>query len=127
MKTLTIRDESAAGDILHKISLQFESEYISVQELIEARVKAEIQKYEQNVSDYQNGLVLPSNLERKLNKKSRPAIDVEKQIYVALQAFQNNGFFILIDDEQVEELEQKFLVEESTQVSFIKLTPLVGG
>ncbi len=127
MKTLTIQDESAAGDILHKISLQFESEYISVQELIKARVKAEIQKYVQNVADYKKGLVLPSNLEQRLNQKGRPNIDVEKQIYVALQAFQNNGFFILIDEEQVETLEQKFLVEESTQVSFIKLTPLVGG
>ena len=60
-------------------------------------------------------------------KIRRPKVDEEKQIYVALEAFQKNGFFILIDDEQVETLEQKVLVNESTAVSFIKLTPLVGG
>ena len=61
-----------------------------------------------------------------LNKKTQK-IDPEKQLYVALQGFQKNGFFILVDDEQVETLEQKFLVDESTLVTFIKLTPLVGG
>ena len=49
------------------------------------------------------------------------------QTYVAMEAFKNNGFFILIDDEQVDDLTQKFLVDESTTVSFVKLTPLVGG
>ena len=127
MNTLIINDETAAGEILQKISLQFEEEYISVKELIEARIRLEISRYEKNIEDYKKSLVLPTDLEQRLNRKSPPKIDVEKQLYVALQAFQRNGFFILIDDEQVEELDQKFLVEESTQVSFIKLTPLVGG
>ena len=127
MKTLTITDESTAGKILQKISLEFEAEYISVKELIEARIKAEIDRYEQDAQSYRNGLVLPSDMEKRLNNKNRPEIDLEKQLYVALEAFQRNGFFILIDDEQAESLDEKFLVDESTQVSFIKLTPLVGG
>lgn len=127
MRTLTITDETAAGNILHKLSLEFEAEYISVKDLIEARIKAEIQIYEQDAESYKKGLVLPTDLEKRLNNKKIPKIDVEKQLYIALDAFQNNGFFILIDDEQVENLEDKFLVDEATQVSFIKLTPLVGG
>ncbi|MEO0469088.1 MAG: hypothetical protein AAF206_05670 [Bacteroidota bacterium] len=127
MNTLTITDETAAGKILHQISLAFETEYISVKELIQARVAAEIRKYEEEAESYRMGLVLPTNMEARLNKKQKPKIDIEKQTYIALEAFQNNGFFILIDDEQVDELDQKFLVDESTQVSFIKLTPLVGG
>lgn len=127
MNTLIINDETAAGEILQKISLQFEQEYISVKELIEARIKTEIQRYEKELDGYKKSLVLPTNLEQRLNKKNPPKIDVEKQLYTAFQAFQRNGFFILIDDEQVEDLDQKFLIEESTQVSFIKLTPLVGG
>lgn len=127
MKTLTIKDETAAGDILHKISLQFKEEYITVQELIEARINAEIIKYESSAEDYIKGLVAPTHLEKRLNQKSQNKIDSEKQLYVALEAFRTNGFILLIDDEQIESLEQKFLVDESTQISFIKLTPLVGG
>ena len=127
MNTLVITDETTAGDILQKIHLEFEAEYISVQELIEARIKEEISRYNKNVDGYKRGLVLPTDLEERLNKFRRPKVDEEKQIYVALEAFQKNGFFILIDDEQVETLEQKVLVNESTAVSFIKLTPLVGG
>jgi len=127
MNTLIITDETTTGDILQKIQLEFEAEYISVQELIEARIREEISRYNKNVEGYKRGLVLPTNLEQRLNKFKRPKIDVEKQLYVALEAFQKNGFFILVDDEQVETLEQKVLVNETTTVSFIKLTPLVGG
>ncbi len=127
MNTLIVTDETATGNILHKISLDFEKEYISVKELIEARIRQEIKRYANDVVSYKKGLVLPAGLEKRLNKKKAPAIDMEKQLYVALEAFQKNGFFILIDDEQVESLDEMFLVDESTQVSFIKLTPLVGG
>ncbi|MGB0868852.1 MAG: hypothetical protein ACPGSD_04570 [Flavobacteriales bacterium] len=127
MKTLTIIDESAAGDILHQMSLQFEKEYITAKELIEKRIEEEINNYKNQVNDYKNGLVLPTNLEKRLNNKKTPKIDLEKQKLIAFDAFQNNHFILLIDDEQVEDLQQKYLVDETAKVSFIKLTPLVGG
>jgi len=127
MKTLTIKDETTAGQILNEIALKFDSEYITVKELIEERLKVEIKKYEENVEDYKKGLVAPAPLEALLNKKKKKKIDLEKQLYIAMEAFQKNGFFILVDDEQVENLEDRFLVDESTQVSFVKLTQLVGG
>ncbi len=125
MYTLTIKDETAAGKILNEIALKFEKESITVKELIAARIKEEVIKYENNAMELR--LVVPSNIEQRLNQKSKPIIDIEKQIYVALDAFNKNGFFILVGDEQVEELDQEFLVSESTDVSFVKLTPLVGG
>lgn len=128
MKTLVIKDEALSGKVLNEIALQFENEYITVKELIAKRIEKEVERYEQDISNYKTkGLVLPSNLEKRLNNKKKFEIDIEKQTYVALDAFMNNGFFILIDDEQVEELEQKFLVDGTTDVSFVKLTPLVGG
>ena len=54
-------------------------------------------------------------------------VNLDQQLDVAFKAFQNNGFILLINDEQVENLNERFLVEENTPVSFIKLTPLVGG
>lgn len=127
MNIISIKDETAAGDILNEIVLKFNKEYITVIELLQARIEEEIKRYKNNVNEYKNGLVLPTNLERKLNKKERQKIDAEKQLYIALEAFKNNGFIVLIDDEQVEDLHQKVLVDETTSVSFIKLTPLVGG
>ncbi len=128
MKTLLIKDEAISGKVLNEIALKFENEYITVKELIAKRIQKEVERYQNDLSNYTiKGLVLPTDLEKRLNKKSPPSIDIEKQIYVALDAFQNNGFFILIDDEQVDGLNQRFLVDESTKISFIKLTPLVGG
>ncbi|GAB5553597.1 MAG: hypothetical protein Sapg2KO_31880 [Saprospiraceae bacterium] len=127
MKTLLIKDETATGKVLHEISLKFQNEYITVRELIATRVSKEVEKYKDDIVNFTKGLVRPTDLEQRLNNKANSKIDLEKQIYVALDAFHKNGFFILVDDEQVEELDQQFLITDSTQVSFIKLTPLVGG
>lgn len=128
MKTLTIKDENLAGKILHEISLQFEREYVTVKELIEERIRKEVDKYMNEVAEYRHGLVQPGATERRMNgSKKERKIDLEQQILVALDAFQKNGFFILIDNEQAEDLEQQFLIQETTHVSFVKLTPLVGG
>ena len=128
MNTLVIKDEAASGKVLNEIALKFENEYISVKELIAKRIENEVDRYQNDLASYKTkGLVLPTDFEKRLNKKQSKQIDVEKQIYVALDAFNNNGFFILIDDEQVDDLDQKFLVDELTKVSFVKLTPLVGG
>lgn len=126
MKTLSIKDETAAGDILNEIILKFNEEYITIIELIKARIEAEIIRYEKNIKSYK-GLITPSEIESRLNKKNIKKIDTEKQLYIALEAFKNNGFILLVDDEQVEDLQQKVLVDETTNVSFIKLTPLIGG
>ena len=127
MKTISIKDETPAGDIINEIILKFNNEYITITELIKARIEAEIARYQSNVDSYKNGLVIPTHLEARLNEKKVKDIDSEKQLYIALEAFKNNGFILLIDDEQVEDLNQKVLVDSATEVSFIKLTPLVGG
>ena len=128
MNTLIIKDEAISGKLLHEISLKFENQYITVKELIAKRIEKEVERYQNDLKSYTtNCLVLPNDLEKRLKNKSPKRVDIEKQVYVALEAFKNNGFFILIDDEQVDRLDQKFLIDEQTHVSFIKLTPLVGG
>ena len=75
-------------------------------------------------------MVQPEETERVLNgfrMKKKRAIDPEKQYYVALDAFQKNGFFILVDDYQVDDLQEEILVDDTTKVSFVRLTPMVGG
>jgi len=62
-----------------------------------------------------------------IQMKKGATIDAEKQTYVALDAFQKNGFFMLVNDYQVGDLHEEILVDEHTKVSFVRLTPLVGG
>jgi hypothetical protein len=80
------------------------------------------------------GLVQPTDTERILNgqrpeyrlKKHR-IIEWKSQFEQALEAFQRNGFLLLIDEQQAESLDQEFVIGHGTQVSFVKLTLLVGG
>ena len=128
--TVTIHDESTSGKILHKIMLKLEDEITTVRKSIEARVHHEVEQYNKNLPDLFRGLVQPTEAEQTLNgfrMLKRKKIDPEKQIYAAWQSFNQNGFFVLVDDKQYESLDDEVLLENDTTVSFIKLTPLVGG
>ena len=142
MRLLTIKDENLQGVVLSELILKLSGDQISVRELIASRVRAEIDRYHEQVADklgrdgdkfasLRTTLVKPSDLEARLNdydnKKSFKSIDADEQIATALKAFESNGFFILVDDEQVERLEEQVLLRDSTTVSFIKLIPLIGG
>ena len=128
--TLTIKDETAGGKIINELQLYFASELTTVKEIIEARVVAEVEAYNNTMPYYFNGLVQPGDAEKTLNGyklKDRKKVDAEKQCMVALNAFQKNVFFLLIDNIQSESLDQMVVINNNTIVSFIKLTPLVGG
>ncbi len=130
MKTLTFTDESLTGDILGQITIDIENERMTVSDLIKARVYQEVENYNEKMPEYFQGLVQPTEAEMQLNgykMKEKRSIDPEKQFYIALNAFQNNGFFVLIDNRQAESLEDEVLLGEDTKVSFVKLTALVGG
>ncbi len=128
--TITIKDETFSGKVLQEICLQFKTASVTVQDIITSRVIQEVENYNQKLPEYFNGLVEPTDAEKTLSGfrlKARKKIDAEKQVYVALDAFQKNGFFVLIDNLQSESLDQTVELGVSTTVSFIKLTPLVGG
>ena len=128
---LTIKDATFTGDILNQIEIAVKNERTTVKELISARVESEVNAYNEKLPEYFKGLIQPSEAEKTLNgfklKNRGKQIDVEKQILVALDAFQKNGYFILIDNKQAEDLEQEVLVSKTTEIAFVKLTQLVGG
>ena len=127
---IAIKDETFAGDILNEIELEFASELVTVKDIIEARVLEEVRRYNDKRPEFFNGLVEPSDAERTLNGfklKNKRAVDGEKQVYIALDAFKRNAFFMLVDDRQAETLEEEVRLSKSTRISFVKLTPLVGG
>ena len=76
------------------------------------------------------GLVQPTDAEAALNgyrTRTRRELDWEKQRDAALAAFETNGFFVLVGERQLESLDERIRVELGTEVSFVKLVPLVGG
>ena len=127
---LKIKDETFAGKILRELNLEFSNETVTIREIITNRVLQEVETYNHNLPAYFNGLVEPGDAETTINGyklRNRKQIDGEKQVYTALNAFQKNGFFLLVDNTQAETLEQSVELKDSTNISFIKLTPLVGG
>lgn len=128
--TLSVRDENFAGKVLHELLVGFSTDAVTVRDIIEARVRAEVDSYNKKLPDYFKGLIEPTDAEKTLNGfklRSGKQIDPEKQVYVALNAFQKNGFFVLLDNQQCTSLEQQVTLTSGTQISFVKLTPLVGG
>jgi hypothetical protein len=132
---LTVRDETTSGSVTHELTLDVLSEQITVRELIRSRIYQEVQDYNlrqrQQVADRAfKGLVTPGDSERTLNgprlRKPRE-IDWKQQFEKACEAFDRNGFFILVEDRQAETLEETLTLRHDSKVSFVKLVPLVGG
>ena len=59
---------------------------------------------------------------------SRPRdIDPQAQYEKAIQAFEGNGFVVLVDDRQIDDLDETIELRPDTAVTFVRLVPLVGG
>ena len=127
---LKIKDELSTGEIISEGIVNFPAEKTTVQALIEARVTQEVEKYNAKMNGKFNGLVQPCDTEKLLNGyslKEGKEVNAEQQRKAAIAAFKKNGFFMLVNDKQVTELEEVILVTPKTVVSFIKLVPLIGG
>jgi hypothetical protein len=127
---LTIRDESLNGESLNEWALEVMTERITVRELIRSRVYQEVQDYNLQQGQVGRGLVQPEGAEKTLNgwklKKPRQ-LDWKAQFQKAVEAFEANQILILINDRQAESLDEEFVIDPSTKVTFLRLTMLVGG
>lgn len=129
-RILLIRDENAFGSIYNEFKLSFDKVEVSVRDIITERVYQEVMRYNQRAADYKYALVQPKAEEIELNNlqaKPRKQVNAERQVEVALAAFESNGFFLLVDDKQLENLNDTVIIGKTTVVSFVKLIPLVGG
>jgi hypothetical protein len=132
--TLTVLDETASGRVYQEVPLEFPSEKITVRELIRQRVYQEVRDFNLRQEQVFRGLVQPTDAERVLNGavdeyhlKQHRQIEWKPQFEKALEAFNRASFLVLIDDKQATSLDQEFVIGPKTQVSFVKLTIIVGG
>ena len=128
--TLTIRDETLGGESPHSWALEVLTERMTVRELIRSRVYQEVQDYNVKQGQVFHGLVQPEEAEKTLNgwKLKKPRLlDWKKQFERAIEGFEGNQILILVNDRQAESLDEDFIIEPRTTVTFLRLTPLVGG
>ncbi len=127
---LTIYDETLSGERTPACTLDFLTERASVRELIRKRVYQEVQDYNLRCPELFQGLVQPVDAERTLNGfrlRTPRRIDWEEQADRATEAFERNGFMVLVDDRQATSLDEEIVIGVDTAVSFLELVPLVGG
>jgi hypothetical protein len=128
--TLTIRDETPGAKSFREWSLEVLTERLTVRQLIKSRVYQEVQDFNRQQTGEFQGLIQPTDAERTLNgvrlRRPRP-IDWKEQFERAVEAFESNQVLVLINDRQAESLDEEFEVAPGTQVSFLRLTLLVGG
>ena len=129
---LLIRDETTAslGKTEHTFAVHVSGENISVRDLIRQRVSQEVEEYNRHQPSVFRMLVQPNDTEKTLNgfKFSKPRlVDPEAQYEKAIEAFEGNGFIVLVDNQQVDSLDTQISLRPETAVTFLKLVPLVGG
>jgi hypothetical protein len=127
---VTIRDESLSGRETGSIGLEI-PESITLRELIRLRVREEVARFNARPTDRFSGLVRPAGSTEEPGGYRMPdpagPIDWERQADAALTAFLRNGFVVLVGDRQVEDLDEPLRLDVASDVTFVRLVPLVGG
>ncbi|MDP1806736.1 MAG: hypothetical protein Q8K72_16275 [Acidimicrobiales bacterium] len=125
-----IREETPTGRPSGNVVIIDVPDTITLRDLIRIRIREEVARYNANPTDRFQGLVRPTEAEEDLNgyrMRSRRRIDWGQQADAALEAFGHNGFFVLVADRQVEDLDEMLSLDEASDVAFVRLVPLAGG
>ncbi len=130
MTTLLIRDDPTGVGHGQELEIEVPSSELTLRELIRERVYQEVRDYNASPTGNFRGLVAPSGASQVLQgfviDKGR-AIDWERQFEAALDAFTAGKVLVLVGDRQVADLDEPVTVATNTEVTFLRLTPLVGG
>jgi len=128
--TVTIKDETGAGRVTAAMTVDGIDQRITVRDLVRTRVREEVVRYNARAGSLFTGLVMPEGAEPGLEGFRMAAtrwIDWEKQASKAIEAFGRNGFFVLVGDRQVTDLDEVLELTADTDIRFIRLVPLAGG
>src|SRR5262245_44224925 len=123
--TLTVCDESNLGERRPAVTLHLPAPTITARELIRTRIFEEVKDYNEGRRDTFRGLVEPTAEERALNRNAdekirhRRRVDWHEQAPVALDAFERNGFLLLVDGRQIESLSDEIRLHPEAQVVFL--------
>ncbi|MEV5238962.1 hypothetical protein AB0K89_07595 [Streptomyces cinnamoneus] len=123
-------DETTSGERRDARALDVAEERLTLREVIRRRVFEEVAELNAGRSDGRRGLVQPTETERTLNGAGgcgAPRLQPQPCYERALATFARNGFLVLVGDRQIEELDDELDLTSGTEITFLKLVPLVGG
>jgi hypothetical protein len=130
MGVVIIADETTSGERGDTWMLDIAEERLALREVIRRRVFREVSEYNVRHPAVFRSLVQPAGAEPTQNGytlRERRHVDAEAQYLLAVKAFGRNGFVVLVGDRQVEDLDADVDLPAGTEVTFLKLVPLVGG
>ena len=129
MGAVTIADETTSGE-RRTWALEIPEQRLALREVIRRRVFQEVAEYNIRHPAVFRSLVQPAGAEVTRNGytlREQRHVDAEAQYRLAVKAFGRNGFVVLVGDNQVEDLDAELDLPVGTEVTFLKLVPLVGG
>src|SRR5215472_550413 len=109
MGFVTILDETPSGERFGTRKLEIAAGTVTLRMLIERRIREEVEEFNRKQPDVFSGFIQPTETEKVLNGyrlKTKRQLSWENQYEKALEAFANNGFFVIVDGHQVEELDE---------------------
>lgn len=126
MMEIQIRDEALGSEVKSGFKLPVPSWTMTARELIKMRVEESVRlaalEPAVDAFDFTN-----DPLGARKPKSSAAPSNPAPYIAAALEAFDKNGFVMLVDDRQVQTLEEKVELKPASEVTFVRLVPLVGG
>lgn len=117
--------------------LQASESGITLRDLLVQIVTAEVEAFNTRQKEQQTLRALTSRQIQDAAKKGKVDMggreydpqnaDRETAIAVAIEAFQDGLFLVVIDEEEKKELDQQLFLKPDSRVTFIRLTMLAGG
>jgi hypothetical protein len=110
--------------------LSFQVGRITAREIVCARVRMEVERYNKEDDSGFVSLFVPAREESELNgpaRVRRRALAADRQVEVALEAVRKGRVVILFNGAQVTDLDAALVVTPVSEARFLRLVPLVGG
>lgn len=131
MISINIQEEAFGSNKKANIPISLNSGSLSLKELIRIKIFKRVETINEKIRNNELDSNLTSQKELLLNKylntNSVPEVDDEKAFYDALAAFKKNSFFVIVNGQQKTELEEMLELDGTSEILFVRLTPLVGG
>ena len=124
---VTVLDQASSGEILNQLKMEFQSATVTLRDLISGRVRQETKRLFESSNRSIYSLIGQTDLETSRIKPLDMSLVQDEKVKYALEMFQKNSFLVLVDDLQVTSLDQEIRLTNDTEISFLKLVPLIGG
>ncbi|MCO8274721.1 hypothetical protein M1L60_29405 [Actinoplanes sp. TRM 88003] len=124
MPEALLRDETMTGRPLKSWRLPDLPDHMTARELLRLRVRDEVARHNAADTAVFHSLVRPTDAG---HRPPGHHLEWTTEADVACEAFGHNAFVMLTPTRQVESLDDVIDLRHEPEVTFIRLTPLVGG